>query len=112
MIHTTTPAGFRLSPAYDVVPNLWQQEHILSVANKTKAINYNDLLQEGNSFTLSRQRCRKMIIEAAQGVTQALEDNNDTMLSLSNAHPLCKRLLDTIRKNLNQINASIDKKQP
>jgi len=112
MIHSTAPAGFRLSPAYDVVPNLWQQEHILSVANKTKAINYNDLLQEGNSFALSRQRCRRMVIEAAQGVTQALEDHNDTMLTLSNAHPLCNRLLDTIKKNLNQINASIDKKQP
>jgi serine/threonine-protein kinase HipA len=111
MIYSAQSAGFRLSPAYDVVPNLWQREHILSVAGKTEAIDYADLLLEGELFSLTGQCCHGLILEAVRGVDKALVDNFEILHTLSSSHPLCRRLLGSIRGNLGGINASIGEKR-
>jgi serine/threonine-protein kinase HipA len=103
MIYNPAAGGFRLTPAYDVVPNLWQREHILSIAGKTSDITHNDLLQEGKFFTLSNQRTRQLIKEASQGVANALQENTKRLQQLSATYPLCSRLLDDIQHNLDSI---------
>jgi serine/threonine-protein kinase HipA len=96
MIYSPPVRGFRLTPAYDVVPNLWQQEHILSVADKTSRISREDLLSEGRRFGLSGRRCRRLLDEAVTGVARALDDNREVLEQLAAARPLCRRLLEGI----------------
>ena len=112
MMYGNKTAGFRLTPAYDVVPNLWQREHILSVGGRTGDIDQNNLLDEGKRFSISRQRCRKLINEAARGVAEALTDNSDILINLSAAYPLCRRLLETIQENLDVLTTAKDTGQP
>jgi len=103
MCHDPSTNGFCLTPAYDVVPNLWQREHILSIAGKTGAINRADLLREGRHFALTNQQACKRISEAGQGVLQALRDNGKMVQQLSKTCSLCCRLLHDIRENLERI---------
>ena len=92
--------GFRLTPAYDLVPNLWQRQHVLSVAGKISDIGRDDLVQEGRRFALSGQRTRRLIDEAATGVAAALAENRQRLARLAADHALCRRLLEQVRENL------------
>ena len=104
MLYTPSTRGFCLTPAYDVVPNLWQREHILSIAGKTGDINREDLVDEGKHFALSSQHTQKLMNEAAQGVAKALTENKNMLHHLAQAYPLCCRLLEDIRENLATLN--------
>ena len=104
MLYNSSPRGFCLTPAYDIVPNLWQREHILSIAGKTTGITRDDLIREGKRFTISRPRCLQLLREAAEGVAKSLKTNNKMLRLLSSTYPLCRRLLDDIRKNMNTVN--------
>lgn len=95
--------GFCLTPAYDVVPNLWQREHILSIGGRVSEISRGDLIQEGDSFSLGGQQIKKLINEAVQGVSQALMDNSRMVKQLSASCSLCCRLLDTVQENLERV---------
>ena len=104
MLYNASSRGFCLTPAYDIVPNLWQREHILSIAGKTTGITRDDLTREGKSFFHSRKRCLLLLHEAADGVSGSLAANRKMLKQLSSAHPLCCRLLEDIRANLSTIN--------
>lgn len=103
MIYSPAPQGFRLTPAYDVVPNLWQREHILSVVEKSSDISHDDLILEGKQFSISRQRTLQLINEAIQGVTKSLADNRDALRHLSSTYPLCRQLVSDIQANLDTL---------
>ncbi len=95
--------GFRLTPAYDLVPNLWQQQHVLSVAGKISDINRDDLVREGRRFALSGQRTRRLIDEAATGVAAALATNQQRLARLAAHHTPCRDLLERVQENLSVI---------
>lgn len=61
MLHTEQ--GWCLSPAYDIVPNIYQTEQILQVNGKHAGLRGADILREGQAFGLSRQRCRKVLAD-------------------------------------------------
>jgi len=63
MLHTEQ--GWCLSPAYDIVPNIYQDEHILRVNGKHQDLNRDDILLEGRGFGLSGQRCRTILADVA-----------------------------------------------
>ncbi len=100
MLYTPAIQRFCLSPAYDIVPNLWQREHILSIGGKISDINIEDLLREGKHFSLSAQRSLLLVKKAIQGVTKAFKSNKDMLQLLSATHPLCHSLLITIQENI------------
>ena len=100
MIYTPAVHRFCLTPAYDVVPNLWQKEHILSVSGKTRNITIEDIIREGNNFSLSDRRCLQLLDEARQGVIESFEKNNNIIRPLSSSHPLCRQLIDNIKGNI------------
>jgi len=103
MLYTPAIQRFCLSPAYDVVPNLWQREHILSVGGKTSDIQIEDLLREGNLFSFSSQRSQQLYKEAIQGVEKSLKNNKDMLELLSTTYPLCHSLLNTIQENIDSL---------
>ncbi len=59
MLHTTN--GLRLSPAYDIVPNIYQSGQILKVNGKHDNIERPDLLAEGKEFGLSAQKSKQLL---------------------------------------------------
>lgn len=59
MLHTRE--GWELSPAYDIVPNIYQSGQILQVNGKHDDIRGEDLLEEGKEFGLSSQKTRQLI---------------------------------------------------
>ncbi len=100
MLYDPAMQQFSLSPAYDVVPNLWQREHILSIAGKTLDISSKDLLHEGKGFSLSRHGSLRLLNEAVQGVAQAFNMNKDMLQQLASTHSLCRQLLAAIEENI------------
>ncbi len=106
MLYSQARDGFRLTPAYDIVPNLWQREHILSVGGKTENITPGDLLREGERFGLTRQRCLRCLHKSANGVAKSLADNTTMLNSLGATSPLAHQLLADIRQNLAMLNKS------
>lgn len=56
MLHTDK--GWRLSPAYDIVPNIYQLEQILLVNGKHGGITAEDVIAEGRKSGLSVQRSK------------------------------------------------------
>ncbi len=107
MLYVPPLRRFCLSPAYDIVPNLWQREHILSVGGKTSDIDMDDLLREAKDFSLSRQRSRLLCQETIKGVVNAFKNNEDTLQSLSKTQPLCDSLLDIIRGNIDHFSRQL-----
>jgi serine/threonine-protein kinase HipA len=61
MLHTEQ--GWRLSPAYDIVPNIYQTEQILQVNGKHTGLRFADILLEGQSCGLSRQRSKQILLD-------------------------------------------------
>lgn len=108
MLFSPAQHGFRLSPAYDVVPNLWQQEHILSVAGKTRAIGYAELLREGGGFGLSRQRCRQLLLACSKGVRLAWQEQGGALARLGEKQPLVAELLTRINLNLHHLTTALE----
>ena len=100
MIFDPGLAGYRLTPAYDMVPNLWQMQHVLSVNSRTRDITRKDLLAEGSRFALSTRRSRRLVDAAIRGVRTALADHRRILDQLAAENRLCARLLDNIRRNL------------
>ncbi len=100
MLYSPAIQQFRLSPAYDIVPNLWQREHILSINHKTGDIDHADLLHEGKSFSLSRQHSLQLLAQTLTGVEKALQSNDRQIRLLSAAHPLCHTLFVSIRQKI------------
>jgi serine/threonine-protein kinase HipA len=97
MLYNPAMQRFCLSPAYDIVPNLWQQEHILSVAGKTRNINIDDLIKEGLQFSLSKQRSLQLLNTAVDAVASTFQQNKQMLRQLSSRHSLCRKLLESIR---------------
>ncbi|RUM43001.1 MAG: hypothetical protein DSY80_06310 [Desulfocapsa sp.] len=59
MLHTE--AGWRLSPSYDIVPNLYQPGQILQINQKHTGITKEDIILEGRKFGFSKQRARRIL---------------------------------------------------
>jgi len=58
MLHTSQ--GWRLSPGYDISPNIHQQRHILRINGGDGPFMRQDILAEGRRFGLSAQKCRRL----------------------------------------------------
>ena len=100
MLYSPTMQRFCLSPAYDVVPNLWQREHILSIGGNSGHITSEDIFREGKHFSLSPQRSRQLLHEAVQGVNKAFQKNKNMLQILSSTHPICRKLIEKIEENI------------
>ncbi len=61
MLHTS--AGWRLSPGYDITPNIHQEHHIMRINGSDTPFTRDDLLAEGRRFGLSAQKCRQLLDE-------------------------------------------------
>ncbi|MDO9042141.1 MAG: type II toxin-antitoxin system HipA family toxin [Desulfocapsaceae bacterium] len=61
MLHTDS--GWMLSPAYDITPNIYQENHILQINGKDGMFTGEDLISEGRRFGLSAQKCRRLLLE-------------------------------------------------
>jgi len=59
--------GWRLSPAYDLVPNLWRDEHLLMVDGKLSGLTVDNAIAEGRRFGLTRKKCLTLLQEVASG---------------------------------------------
>ncbi|NOX25380.1 MAG: type II toxin-antitoxin system HipA family toxin [Deltaproteobacteria bacterium] len=55
-----TKTGWRLSPAYDIVPNIYQTFHLLKVNGRHEQIGFEDVIQEGRKMGLSAHLCRSI----------------------------------------------------
>ncbi len=64
MLHTRD--GWRLSPGYDITPNIHQERHILRVNNCDGPLSRQDILAEGRRFGLSAQKCRRLFDEVCE----------------------------------------------
>ena len=65
MIHDTQ--GWRLSPAYDLVPNLLRDEQTLQVGGRHANLTAENMVTEGKIFGFSRRRCMGLINEVFEG---------------------------------------------
>ena len=61
-------AGWRLSPAYDLVPNVWREEQLLKINGKHTGITLEDLLSESREFGLLRKRALNLTEEVLDGM--------------------------------------------
>jgi serine/threonine-protein kinase HipA len=95
--------GYRLSPAYDVVPNLWQQEHILSVAGQTKNISAGNLLTTGKEFGLSQTKSKYLLAQVVEAVSMALVESKDVWQKMTSNYPLCQQLYQNIQTSCQQL---------
>ncbi|MFH2124156.1 MAG: type II toxin-antitoxin system HipA family toxin [Pseudomonadota bacterium] len=66
MLHTSR--GWRLSPGYDITPNIHQDRHILRINGIDGPFSRQDLLIEGRQFGLSAQKCRRLFDEVFTGL--------------------------------------------
>ncbi|MCI5222653.1 MAG: type II toxin-antitoxin system HipA family toxin, partial [Candidatus Electrothrix sp. AR4] len=68
MVHTEN--GWSLSPAYDIVPNIYQTSQIVMINHKHKDIEASDLIAEGKRFGLSVQRCKRLLEETVDALSR------------------------------------------
>lgn len=61
MLHTRH--GWCLSPAYDIVPNIYQTEQILQVNGRHNDLSADDISAEGMNFGLSALRSKKILAD-------------------------------------------------
>ncbi len=64
MLHTDT--GWKLSPSYDIVPNIYQTGQIIQINGKHSAISAEDIIQEGKAFGLSHHKSRQYLQDVLQ----------------------------------------------
>ncbi len=64
MLHTKK--GWELSPAYDIVPNIYQPGQILQIGSKHDNIDREDLIQEGKAFGLSGQKTKQLLNDVVE----------------------------------------------
>ncbi|MCB2184408.1 MAG: type II toxin-antitoxin system HipA family toxin [Desulfobulbaceae bacterium] len=67
MLHTES--GWRLSPSYDIVPNVFQLEQILQVNGKHKNITPGDILAEGQKIGLSLHKSKSLLQEVVERIS-------------------------------------------
>lgn len=59
MLHTRD--GWQLSPAYDIVPNIYQNSQVVMINRKHQDIGPEDLIAEGRKFGLSSQKSKALL---------------------------------------------------
>ena len=67
MLHDSD--GWRLSPAYDLVPALPRDQQLLRIGGGHADLVADDLIAEGRLFGFSRPRCKKLINEVLEKTT-------------------------------------------
>jgi serine/threonine-protein kinase HipA len=87
-----TKDGYALSPAYDIVPNLYQAGQILQVNGKHEQIGRDDVLEEGKAFGLSTQKARKILVD----VLERLENWQDVFATCGALGPHTGKLKEDI----------------
>lgn len=106
MLYNPEHHGFCLSPAYDIVPNLWQNEHILSAGGKTSEIELYDLIVEGREFGFTKNKCYGLLDEITAGIEAGINyltskknpysKHVNNMLSIK----ICQQLITKINKKV------------
>lgn len=64
MVHDSK--GWRLSPAYDLVPNLWREDQVLMVGGRHGNLTAQNVLDEGTRFGFTRKRAGRIITEVIE----------------------------------------------
>ncbi len=67
MLHTSR--GWELSPAYDIVPNIYQSTQLIPINGKQAGIGKNDLMEEGLKFGLSNKKCDPLLKDVAESIS-------------------------------------------
>lgn len=55
--------GWRLSPAYDLVPNLWRDEQVLMVDSRYSGLSLDNVVAEGRRFGLQKKKAQGLVEE-------------------------------------------------
>lgn len=97
MLHTDS--GWRLSPSYDIAPNIYQTEQILKVNGRHAGITADDIIAEGKRCGLSIHRCR----EALRDVLAATAAWEEVFAQCRVPEPHTGRLRQTIRQRFREI---------
>ncbi len=96
-----TGNGWRLSPAYDLVPNIWRFEQLLKVGGRHGDLTVEDVLGEAKAFGIGHKRARILMAETAETV----RDNfyrlwNDRIARIR--IPALERLKSEITRRINR----------
>ncbi len=101
MIHTED--GWCLSPAYDIVPNIYQTSQIVMINHKHHDVEAADLIAEGKRFGISVQKCKALL----EGTIQALSCWQDVFTDCEVPEAHTGRLRWVIAQRLHGIGAFI-----
>ncbi len=101
MLHTRD--GWQLSPAYDIVPNIYQNSQVVMINGKHSNIEATDLVAEGKKCGLSTQRSKALL----QEVVSALADWPDIFSECGVPEAHTGKLRREISKRLHQIQTNI-----
>lgn len=112
MLYNPSLQRFCLSPAYDIVPNLWQREHILAIGGKTTDITLADILREGGLFSFSKTLSRQLCTQTTKAVSQTYQTNQIMLNELAATQPICQDLIKTIHDNIDRLSKQLEARTP
>lgn len=101
MLHTER--GWSLSPAYDIAPNIFQNEQILTINGKHSDISAEDLTTEGQKFGFSGERSKKILNE----VTEILSEWEAVFKACEVPANHTGRLRNEIKNRLKQVRGQV-----
>ena len=88
--------GWRLSPAFDLVPNIgFNRDHVLCIGLDNRVSNFKTLMDEAKHFGIKR---RQQAIDIMEEVHQAVEAWSD----IFTAYDVPEKDAESIGKDINQ----------
>ena len=98
--------GWRLSPSYDLVPNIWRQEQLLWVNGKRSEITSQDILAEGRAFGFSKKRSLAILKDVMEQLYHArgLIDQTQELLEDRGAR---HTIFDRIKGRINELSKGL-----
>ncbi len=99
MLHTLD--GWQLSPAYDIVPNIYQSSQVVMINHKHNNIAVTDLVAEGKKFGLSSQKSKTLLQEVCRALADWPDIFSDCGVPEAHTGKLCREISDRLR-NISQ----------
>ena len=96
MIHTSE--GWQLSPAYDIVPNIYQSSQVVMINHKHSDIEATDLVDEGRKFGLSTQRSKALVREVASALADWPDVFSSCGVPQAHTRNLRREITDRLRR--------------
>ena len=107
MLHTER--GWSLSPAYDIAPNIFQNEQILTINGKHSDISAEDLIAEGRKFGFSREKPQKILTEVTEGLSGWEEAFKICEVPAKHTQRLRNEIKNRLKKIKAQVKAAKDR---